>query len=149
MILGHVLLSYIPLKELQVTVIEAVQGSIKTFLLIFVAGFTAQMIDGAPGMGYGGTCTTFLLSLGINLPATSGSIHTAEMFSSAASGYSHYRLRNVNKKLFRALLIPGIIDAITGAWLLSALGIQYASCVRPLPSTYTLFLGLKYFLTLL
>lgn len=145
MILGHILLSYLPVKELQATVFAAVQDLDKTFLLMIVAGFTAQMIDGALGMGYGVTCTTFLLSLGINLPAISGSIHTAEMFSSAASGYSHYRFGNVNKKLFRALLIPGIIGAVAGAWLLSSLGNEYANYVRPVLALYTLILGLKIF----
>lgn len=145
MILGHVLLSYLPLHELQLTVTDAVKSLDKTFLLMVIAGFTAQLIDGALGMGYGVTCTTFLLSLGINLPAISGSIHTAEMFSSAASGYSHYRFGNVNKKLFRALLIPGIIGAVAGAWLLSTLGDKYASYVRPVLAFYTLILGLKIF----
>lgn len=145
MIFGHVLLSYLPTHELQATVIDAFKGLDKTFLLMILAGFTAQMIDGALGMGYGVTCTTFLLSLGINLPAISGSIHTAEMFSSAASGYSHYRFGNVNKKLFRALLIPGVLGAVAGAWLLSTLGENYASYVRPVLAMYTLILGLKIF----
>ena len=42
-------------------------------------------------------------------------IHTAEMFASGASGYSHYKFGNVNKKLFKALVIPGVIGAILGA----------------------------------
>lgn len=146
MILGHVLLSYLPVVELQATVVDAVRDLDNSFWFMVLAGFTAQMIDGALGMGYGVTCTTFLLSMGINLPAISGSIHTAEMFSSAASGYSHYRFGNVNKKLFKALLIPGIIGAVAGAWLLSTIGNQYAYCVRPILASYTLILGLKIFL---
>jgi uncharacterized membrane protein YfcA len=94
-------------------------------------------------MGYGVTCTTVLLSIGINLPAISGSIHTAEMFSSGLSGYSHYKFGNVNKKLFKALLIPGIIGAILGAFVLSKFGDEYAKYIRPLLAAYTLFLGVK------
>jgi uncharacterized membrane protein YfcA len=94
-------------------------------------------------MGYGVTCTTVLLSLGVNLPAISGSIHTAEMFSSGVSGYSHYKFGNVNKKLFKKLLIPGILGAVAGAYLLSKFGTQYAFYIRPLLAAYTLFLGTK------
>lgn len=94
-------------------------------------------------MGYGVICTTFLLSIGINLPAISGSIHTAEMFSSAASGYSHYKFGNVNKKLFKVMLVPGVLGAIAGAWLLSEFGTQYAQYFRPALACYTFFLGLK------
>src|SRR5690606_41401813 len=66
--------------------------------------FAAQMVDGALGMGYGVISTTLLLSTGVNPVVVSGSIHTAEMFSSGASGYSHYKFGNVNKKLFKTLL---------------------------------------------
>src|SRR3546814_6484659 len=67
----------------------------------------ADMVDVALGMGYGVISTTLLLSGVVNPVVVSGSIHTAEMFSSGASGYSHYKCGNVNKKLFKTLLIPG------------------------------------------
>lgn len=66
------------------------------FLLMVLAGFCAQLVDGALGMGYGVVSTSFLLSGGLNPAVISGSIHTAEMFSSGASGFSHYRFGNVN-----------------------------------------------------
>ena len=113
------------------------------FYWMILAGFAAQLVDGALGMGYGVTCTTILLSLGIPLPVISGSIHTAEMFSSGISGYSHYKFGNVNKKLFRLLLIPGVIGAIVGAVALAKLGTAYADYVRPMLAVYTLFLGTK------
>nr|WP_277620030.1 sulfite exporter TauE/SafE family protein [Rufibacter ruber] len=108
---------------------------------MILAGFAAQMVDGALGMGYGVTCTTILMSLGVNLPAISGSIHTAEVFSSGASGYNHYRFGNVNKKLFKVLLIPGVLGAIAGAYLLSVVGEEYGGYVRPILASYTLILG--------
>jgi siroheme synthase-like protein len=143
MLLGYFVLSYIPFHDLQNSFINVTQNLDRHFYLMIIAGFVAQLIDGALGMGYGVTCTTFLLSIGINLPAISGSIHTAEMFSSAASGYTHYKFGNVNKKLFKALLIPGIIGAVAGAWLLSEFGNEYAQYIRPLLASYTLFLGLR------
>lgn len=146
MFIGHIVLSYLPLSELLKAVRELPDRIDSQFYWMVLAGFLAQLVDGALGMGYGVTCASVLLSLGINLPAISGSIHTAEMFSSAASGYSHYKFGNVNKKLFRALLIPGVIGAVLGAFLLSKFGNEYAAYVRPILAGYTLFLGLKIFL---
>ena len=143
MVLGYIIISNIPLHNIRVGIVDAVSHLDRDFYIMVIAGFVAQMIDGALGMGYGVTCTTFLLSIGVNLPAISGSIHTAEMFSSAASGYTHYRFGNVNKKLFKALLIPGIIGAVVGAWLLSKFGSDQARYVRPVLAFYTLFLGLR------
>ena len=108
-----------------------------------LAGFLAQLVDGALGMGYGVTSATIMLSAGVNPAAISGSIHTAEMFASGASGYSHYKFGNVNKKLFKALLIPGVIGAILGAILLTQLGQTHMGILRPIMAAYTLFLGIR------
>jgi uncharacterized membrane protein YfcA len=145
MFVGYFILSYIPFHNIldAVKTIPAQFDSI--FYWMIFAGFLAQLVDGALGMGYGVTCTTILLSLGVNLPAISGSIHTAEMFSSGASGYSHYRFGNVNKKLFKALIIPGVIGAIVGAYLLSKFGDEYAKYIRPVLAAYTLVLGVRIF----
>lgn len=113
------------------------------FAVMVLAGFMAQLVDGALGMGYGLTSATILLSSGASIPAISGSIHTAEVFASGASGYSHYKFGNVNKKLFRALVIPGVIGAAAGAILLSMYGDVYSSWLRPLLACYTSFLGIK------
>jgi len=147
MILGYTVLSYIPFSNLMVSVKDIPRQIDPIFYWMILAGFAAQLVDGALGMGYGVTCTTILLSLGVNLPVISGSIHTAEMFSSGISGYSHYRFGNVNKKLFSALLIPGVIGAVIGAIALSKFGTDYANYVRPILAAYTLFLGLKILLT--
>ena len=143
MIIGHILLSYVPMDELWTEVKALPQQIDNKFYWMIAAGFLAQLVDGALGMGYGVTCATVLLSMGVNLPAISGSIHTAEMFSSGASGYSHYKFGNVNKKLFKVMLIPGIIGAVVGAYLLSVYGDEYAGTIRPILASYTLFLGAK------
>lgn len=113
------------------------------FLWMLVVGFLAQMVDGALGMGYGVVSTTLLLSGGLNPAVISGSIHTAEMFSSGASGFSHYRFGNVNKKLFKTLLIPGVLGAIAGAILLGYAGEAFSQYIRPVISVYTLALGIR------
>jgi len=143
MFVGHLVLSYVPFSQLFVQSKELVATLDSTFYWMILAGFLAQLVDGLLGMGYGVVSATVLLSLGIKLPAISGSIHTAEMFSSAASGYSHYRFGNVNKKLFKALLIPGVLGAILGAVVLSKLSDHYSGLVKPILAGYTLFLGVR------
>ncbi len=113
------------------------------FLWMLLVGFMAQLVDGALGMGYGVISTTLLLSGGLNPAVISGSIHTAEMFSSGASGFSHYRFGNVNKKLFKTLLIPGVLGAIAGAILLGYAGEAFSGWIRPIISIYTLLLGIR------
>lgn len=147
MFVGHLILSYIPYSNMVGGLREITYEINPVFYWMIAAGFLAQLVDGALGMGYGVTCTTVLLSMGVNLPAISGSIHTAEMFSSGVSGYSHYKFGNVNKKLFKTLLIPGIIGAVVGAYLLSKFGDEYAFYIRPALASYTLFLGTKIILS--
>lgn len=65
------------------------------------------------------------------------------MFSSGASGFSHYKFGNINKKLFRTILIPGVLGAILGALLLSYLGEKYAGIIKPILAVYTFILGIR------
>src|SRR6476620_10169002 len=77
-----------------------------------MVGFLAQVIDGALGMAYGVTATTFLLATGATPGAASASVHIAEIFTTGVSGISHVKFGNVNKDLFLRLLIPGILGRI-------------------------------------
>jgi uncharacterized protein len=143
MLIGHFIFSYIPFKEIATGTVAWYKTLDPNFYIMVIAGFLAQLVDGALGMGYGVTSATILLSAGVNPAAISASIHTAEMFASGASGYSHYKFGNVNKKLFRALLIPGVIGAILGAILLTQMGTHYANYIKPVMAVYTLFLGVR------
>jgi uncharacterized protein len=113
------------------------------FYGMLLVGFFAQLVDGAVGLGYGVTCATSMMLLGIKLPAISGSIHTAEMFSSGISGYSHYKFGNVNKKLFLWLAIPGVIGAVSGALLLIYLGKKYETITYGILASYTMIIGIR------
>jgi hypothetical protein len=144
MLVGHFIFSYIPFRKIGTDAIAWYKTLDKNFHWMLVAGFLAQLIDGALGMGYGVTSATILLSAGVNPAAISGSIHTAEMFASGASGYSHYKFGNVNKRLFKALLIPGVFGAVTGAILLVMAGEKYSQYIRPFIAVYTLALGIKF-----
>lgn len=126
------------------SIVKTVRSEVNaTFFLFIGAGFAAQLVDGAVGMGYGVTSTSMLMSMGVPPAAISGSVHTAEIFSSAASGYSHYKFGNVNKKLFRVLVIPGVLGAIAGAGALVWLGDKYGNYLKPFLAAYCLILGLR------
>lgn len=108
-------------------------------ILAFAAfGFLAQIIDGTLGMAYGVSSTTLLLSIGLSPAAASASVHTAEIFTTAVSGLSHWRLGNVDTRLFKRLLIPGIIGGVVGAYLLTALP---ANIIKPFVSIYLAVMG--------
>jgi siroheme synthase-like protein len=146
MLLGHFIFSYIPVQQVADSTVSFYNSLDKAFLLMVLAGFLAQMVDGATSMGYGVTSAIVLMSANVSPAAISGSIHTAEMFTAGASGYSHYKFGNVNKKMFKALLIPGVVGAILGAALLVKFGETHIAYVRPLMACYTLFLGIKIFI---
>ena len=110
-------------------------------LLFFMGvGLTAQMIDGALGMAYGATSSSLLLGLGVSPAMTSTSVHVAEVFTTGASGIAHFKLGNVNKKLFLHLLIPGMIGAVIGAYLLSDK--IDGEIIKPFMSAYLMILGI-------
>jgi siroheme synthase-like protein len=143
MLIGHFIFSYLPFQRIADDTVKWYSNLDKNFHWMLLAGFLAQLVDGALGMGYGVTSATILLTAGVSPAAMSGSIHTAEMFASGASGYSHYKFGNVNKKLFKALVIPGVIGAVLGAILLAKYGDTHTPYLRPIIATYTMLLGLR------
>lgn len=139
MVVGHWVFSYFTIER--ITLIgQTLQITDEVFYFL-LAGFVAQMIDGALGMAYGVTATTFLLTLGIPPSAVSASVHSSEIFTSGVSGYMHLKFGNVNSKLFKILLIPGVIGAALGAYVLTSLE-QYAHFIKPIVAVYTLILGI-------
>ena len=108
------------------------------FLIFLGVGFFAQIVDGALGMAYGVVSTAFLISVGVPPAAASAGVHVAEVFTTAASGISHWRFGNVDSRLFRRLAIPGAIGAAIGAYLLSSVD---ASMMRPVVAVYLLVMG--------
>lgn len=102
-------------------------------------GFLAQMIDGALGMAYGISATTFLLSTGATPAVASASVHIAEVFTTGLSGISHVRLGNVNRELFLRLLLPGIVGATVGVLVVTQVD---GKAMKPFISGYLLLMGL-------
>ncbi|WAC09362.1 sulfite exporter TauE/SafE family protein [Dyadobacter pollutisoli] len=109
------------------------------FALYLLVGLGAQLVDGALGMAYGVTSNSFLLSLGVTPAVSSASVHFAEMFTTGASAISHFRFKNINKKLFKSLLIPGVAGAVVGAYLLS--DVIDGNMIKPYIAFYMLILG--------
>jgi uncharacterized membrane protein YfcA len=113
--------------------------SSQAFWSAVAVGLIAQTVDGALGMAYGITSTSFLLAAGASPAVASASVHIAEVFTTGVSGVSHIKLGNVNKNLFLRLLVPGMIGAVTGAWLLSSID---GDAIKPYVAGYLLLMGL-------
>jgi len=143
MVVGYVLISYLPLPPWKETWRDVKPFFDYRFLFFVVAGFLAQMVDGVLSMGYGVTSATCLMSFGVSPVSVSAAIHTSEIFTTGVSGYSHYKFGNVNKKLFKHLVIPGVIGAVLGALMLVYLGEKYGNYLMPVIALYAGFLGLK------
>ena len=109
-----------------------------TILIYVLVGFIAQTIDGALGMAYGVSSNTFLLSLGIPPAAASASVHMAEVVTTGISGVSHWRLGNVDWKLVKRLLIPGVLGGVAGAYLLTSID---GDVIKPWIAGYLLIMG--------
>jgi uncharacterized membrane protein YfcA len=119
-------------------------GTIKTtlndsmFWNALLVGLLAQIVDGALGMAYGLTSTSFLLATGASPALATASVHMAEVFTTGVSGISHAKFGNVDKKLFLRLLIPGIIGGLLGALLVTQID---GNTLKPFITVYLLLMG--------
>jgi len=85
-------------------------------LLSYIAiGFGAQLVDGALGMAYGITASSLLLGLGVPPAITSATVHAAECFTTGASASAHRAFGNIDRALFKRLMLPGVAGAAIGA----------------------------------
>ena len=86
--------------------------------LFFFVGLLAQLVDGALGMAFGVTATTVMLSFGVSPAHASAMTHIAEIFTTAASGASHWWHRNVDWTIVKRIALPGIIGGELGETVL-------------------------------
>ena len=108
------------------------------FALYVLAGFVAQLIDGALGMAYGVSASSLLSVFGVSPQVVSATVHAAECFTTGASGLSHHAFGNVDRVLFRRLLIPAVIGAIVGAYILTSID---GKVLKPYISVYLVVMG--------
>lgn len=113
-------------------------GEYEMFFWFLAVGFIAQTIDGALGMAYGITSNSILLGIGIPPASASAWVHLAEVFTTLASGISHWTLGNVKWDLAKRLLIPGVLGAATGAYFLSNIDGEQ---VKPYVAVYLFIMG--------
>lgn len=116
---------------------QTLQG--QAFWSAVAVGLLAQTVDGALGMAYGITSTSFLLAAGTSPAVASASVHIAEVFTTGISGVAHIKLGNVDRKLFLRLLIPGMLGAVSGAWVVSSID---GAIIKPYVAGYLLIMGL-------
>lgn len=122
------------------TILSFISNVFTKNLLLFISiGIITQLLDGALGMGYGIACSSFLLGLGLTPAYISATVHLAKSFNIGISGISHLRFKSLNQKLFRSLLIPGILGSVLGAWLLA--NIVNNDFIKPFIALYLLTLG--------
>jgi uncharacterized membrane protein YfcA len=112
-------------------------------LMLALVGLGAQLVDGSLGMAYGVTSSTLLLAIGTSPAAASATVHLAEIGTTLASGFSHWKFGNIDWKVVWKIGVPGAIGAFAGATFLSSLSTETAA---PLMSIILLALGL-YILT--
>lgn len=125
------------MAELSTIDFAAIFAAVLPFILI---GFCAQIIDGALGMAFGVINNTLLVvMLGMPPAVASASVHAVETFTTAASGISHVAHRNVDWRLFRRLVIPGMIGGALGAYVLSNID---GAVARPFVMAYLSLMGL-------
>jgi uncharacterized protein len=107
------------------------------FILI---GFAAQLVDGAVGMAFGVIMNTLLVGvLGVPPATASKRVHVVECFTTFASAISHLLHRNIDKRLFARLLIPGMIGGVTGAYILSNID---GGLIKPFVLGYLSLIGI-------
>lgn len=109
------------------------------FYWFILIGLGAQLVDGALGMAFGLVSSSVLLSMGLPPAAVSASIHTAEVFTTGASGVSHLVAGNVERKLFLRLALPGAVGGAIGAYMLTQ---APGELVRPFIYLYLLVLAI-------
>ncbi|WP_229599420.1 sulfite exporter TauE/SafE family protein [Runella rosea] len=135
-----IIIGYLIYKHAGSFTLESFKAGFNSDLAFYLmVGVMAQLVDGALGMGYGATATSFLLTLGVPPAVSSTSVHLSEMFTTGASAISHFKFKNINKKLFKTLLIPGVIGSVIGAYLLS--DVIDGNVIKPFISAYMVVLG--------
>jgi len=110
----------------------------ESLLYFALIGFAAQLVDGALGMAYGVTASSLLIGLGLPPAVVSSTVHAAECFTTGASAVSHHAFGNINRTLFFRLLLPGVLGAFIGAYLLTQIP---GDAIKPWIAVYLLLMG--------
>jgi len=110
-----------------------------TWWMFFTVGVLAQAVDGALGMAFGVTASTVMMSFGTAPAQASAMVHIAEIFTTAASGASHWWHRNIDWTMARRIAVPGVVGGVLGATVLANVD---GRVIAPLVSIYLATMGI-------
>lgn len=91
----------------------------RDLVFVAVAGFCASLVDGALGMGFGPTSSSILLGTGLSPASVSTTVNLVKVVTGVASAVSHWRFRNIDRRLVLRLALPGAVGALVGVTVLS------------------------------
>jgi uncharacterized protein len=123
----------------QLGVLDFLPTIAQVFLVFWVVGFIAQLVDGALGMAYGVISSSVLIAVGVPPAQASATIHAAECFTTGASGASHIAHKNIDWKLFFRIAPAGIIGGVLGAYVITGFD---QTLIKALVIAYLALLGL-------
>ena len=110
-------------------------------LIVFaIAGFAASFVDGALGMGFGPTGSSILLGSGLAPAAVSASINLAKVATGVVAAISHWRFKNIDRRLVLNMAIPGCVGAILGVTVLSNVS---GATLKPILAVLLTVIGLR------
>ena len=109
-------------------------------IMVALAGFFASMVDGALGMGFGPTSSSILLSQGISPAAASATVNLAKIATGLASGVSHWRFGNIDRRIVLKLAIPGAVGALVGTTVLANVD---GDQIRPFLAVLLMLVGVR------
>ena len=107
---------------------------------VAIAGFAASMVDGALGMGFGPTSSTILLSSGVSPAVASATVNIAKVATGVTAGVSHWKFKNIDRRLVLKLAIPGCLGALIGT---TALANVDGDVIRPYLAALLIVVGLR------
>jgi uncharacterized membrane protein YfcA len=113
---------------------------VRDLFLFALAGFAASLVDGALGMGFGPTSSSILLTAGMAPTAVSASVNLAKVVTGLVAGLSHWKFRNLDKRLVLELAIPGCVGALVGVYVLSSIN---GATLRPYLAMLLTVIGIR------
>jgi uncharacterized membrane protein YfcA len=91
-------------------------------------------------MGFGPTSSSILLSSGLSPAGVSATVNLAKVATGLAAGVSHWRFRNIDRRLVLKLAIPGSLGALVGVTVLKTVD---GDQLKPILACLLLLVGLR------
>ena len=89
-------------------------------VVVFLAGFAASLVDGALGMGFGPTSSSFLMNTSLSPAAISTTVNLAKVATGLSAAIAHWRFENIDRRLVIRLAVPGCVGALIGVTVLAS-----------------------------